>query len=689
MRKLPVLQDRESNAHKVAAVRAQPPVVADGAVSLLGRLFAFADRALRHVPSHLNPMAQLGAVANVTFIIAIVTGVLLLFWYTPSLGGAYESLAVLGDASLGQLMRSLHRYSSDACILVVFIHALRAIAARQVGGARVLPWITGILLLGFLWFVGWTGYWLVWDERAQLVATGSSKLLDVLPIFVDPLSRSFLTDGSVNSLFFFVVFFVHMLLPMAMGIALWLHIVRLNRSRFLTGLDMSFVILIALVVVSLIFPATSAGKADMTAPPTDLTMDWWYLAPLYITDRLGGGALWAVVWLAGIISMSAPWWFVRKARWGKRRARPAEVDVAKCNSCRKCFTDCPYGAISMVPRSDGKDFEAQAEVDPDLCVGCGICAGSCDSSGVALPWLPAPALRKTLDQFLDAAEEPAPVVFVCAESAAAGISVDPDSGVCAELGGAIVMPISCAGWVHPLSVERAFRHGASRVVIAGCRDCIYREGAKWAQERLEGKREPSLRTDKVDPALVDFVAVDGRGGLEAHLAGEGGRSSSRLWGIAGGIGAVLVICLLSYLPSDLGYSPPQRPEAELVVSFRHPGKASEICRERSAAELAEMPAHMRQAKVCERKRASVRLRVRLDGDIVHEQTYEPGGLFSDGTSVAIESFSMRPGKHRVQIEIGDTPDAGEWPYVADKTVEFARDRRTVVLFDKLEGFSWH
>lgn len=218
----------------------------------------------------------MGAVANTTFFIALVTGILLLFWYSPSVNHAYDSVVGMQNESfLGGLMRSLHRYSSDACMLFVLLHGLQTFFARKIGGARWLAWVSGIFLIGLLWFDGWTGYWLVWDERAQLVAVGTAKMIDVLPLFTDPLSRSFLTNESVNSLFFFIIFFIHMLIPLAMGIALWLHIMRLNKSKFLTGRTLSWIITVALIALSLAVPADYAARAEMAQVPQNLSVDWY------------------------------------------------------------------------------------------------------------------------------------------------------------------------------------------------------------------------------------------------------------------------------------------------------------------------------------------------------------------------------------------------------------------------------
>ena len=88
-------------------------------------------------------------------------------------------------------------------------------------------------LLGLVWFIGWTGYWLVWDERAQLLALDTIRALDVLPIFGEPMLRLFAADRTVPSLLFFVVFFLHMVLPLGIAAGLCLHLARLSRSPLL------------------------------------------------------------------------------------------------------------------------------------------------------------------------------------------------------------------------------------------------------------------------------------------------------------------------------------------------------------------------------------------------------------------------------------------------------------------------
>lgn len=701
----PALGSIDKAPRTTGEAQAQPPVRGERGFRLLDAGLSRLERAVQIIPERLNPLAQTGAVANVSLIIAILSGALLLFWYTPSVQGAHSSLDGIRGLTVAQLLRSLHRYSSDACVFFVFLHALRAVSLRQLAGARSLAWITGFILVFLLWMTGWSGYWLVWDQRGQQVAVGTARALDVLPVFIDPLSRSFLTDAGVNSLFFFVVFFIHMLLPMAMGIALWLHIARMSRPRFLTRLPLALWIVGTLLALSVIAPAVSAPAAHMAETPQRFTMDWWYLLPLALTDRLGGGALWAIFTVTAALLFTAPRWLVRRGRDGSKRPVPAEVDTSKCNACRQCTEDCPYGAIRMVKRTDGRKWPAHAEVIADKCIGCGICAGSCDSSGIGLAWLPAVAQRARIDGWLAAAAEPTLIAFVCAESGGRGLRLDADTGRCAQLPGYRVIDIPCAGWLHPLTVERALRRGAAGVLVVGGTGCSYREGAQWTEQRLAGQRGTAMRTDKVDASKVRWVQVTpgatreviaAAAALRAEVTGApAAREPVRARGdrpvtprvVLAGLAVSAACATLTWLPSDLPYATAASEDPELVVSFKHPGVKSETCRKLSAEELADKPVHLRQETVCERSRAPVRLRVTIDGKPRMERSYTPSGLFEDGNSIAVERLSLSPGRHLISLDIADSHEE-VWNYHDEREVTFEAHRREVVLFDR-GSFAWH
>jgi coenzyme F420-reducing hydrogenase delta subunit/ferredoxin len=198
------------------------------------------------------------------------------------------------------------------------------------------------------------------------------------------------------------------------------------------------------------------------------------------------------------------------------KAPVAVVDPANCNGCRRCFADCPYAAITMVPHPNQRIGRTLAVVDADLCASCGICAGACPSStpfrsvadlvtGIDMPQLPVGALRRRLREALEASPD-AIVVFGCDHGADVSRLAADDT----------VHPFSliCAGQLPPSFVEYALRDGAAGVVVVACREggCAFRFGERWTAERLAGTREPHLRAsvERERVALVFAGAGDER-----------------------------------------------------------------------------------------------------------------------------------------------------------------------------------
>ena len=152
----------------------------------------------------------------------------------------------------------------------------------------------------------------------------------------------------------------------------------------------------------------------------------------------------------------------------------------------------------MVPHPNGRRGMRLAEVNADLCAGCGICAGACPSStpfrsaetlvtGIDMPQWPVNDLRAQLVERLRAMPGPRRlVVFGC------------EQGTRTHLDATDVLhfPLVCAGMLPPSFVEYALRAGADGVLINGCREggCEFRLGQRWTAQRLSGEREPHLRS---------------------------------------------------------------------------------------------------------------------------------------------------------------------------------------------------
>lgn len=125
------LTNRSPIVSDPVTVPPQPSVRGESLLRRCENVWLHLDRlAARFLPSALNPFGQLGAIANTCLLAAVVSGIALLIWYTPSVTNAYDSLEKLRAGSwLGQLVRSLHRYSSEGCIF--FSRPRRLICANK------------------------------------------------------------------------------------------------------------------------------------------------------------------------------------------------------------------------------------------------------------------------------------------------------------------------------------------------------------------------------------------------------------------------------------------------------------------------------------------------------------------------------------------------------------------------------
>ena len=63
----------------------------------------------------------------------------------------------------------MHRYASDAAVIFGLLHGWRTFFQDRFRGPRWLAWVTGVGMAVVTWFIGITGYWLIWDARTQLL----------------------------------------------------------------------------------------------------------------------------------------------------------------------------------------------------------------------------------------------------------------------------------------------------------------------------------------------------------------------------------------------------------------------------------------------------------------------------------------------------------------------------------------
>ena len=287
---------------------------------------------------------------------------------------------------LAGFMRSLHRYASDALVIVALLHLLREFSLDRLRGKRFFAWLTGVPLLIFIYVCGISGYWLVWDQLAQYIAIATSEWLDVLPLFGEPIANNFLSSETLGDRFFTLMVFIHIFAPLFMLLLMWVHIQRYADARVNPPRALQIGTMTCLLLLSAIHPAVSQPPADLDVVPATVGLDWFYLALYPLLDVMSGSTLWLVLFGALVLLMLLPWLPPAKAR------AAAQVSLDNCNGCIRCAEDCPFSAIEMVPRSDGSGYDLEARVNPDNCVSCGICVGACPTAtpfrraSALIPW---------------------------------------------------------------------------------------------------------------------------------------------------------------------------------------------------------------------------------------------------------------------------------------------------------------
>ncbi len=142
----------------------------------------------------------LGGLSILLIMILTVTGIMLMFVYTPTPDTAYNDMLKLQtEVWYGSLVRNLHHWSGNLMVIVGFLHLLRVFYTGGFKTPREFNWILG--LGSFLLVIGanFTGYLLPWDQLAYWAVTVGSSLITYVPVIGEGLSRLLLGGTEVGA----------------------------------------------------------------------------------------------------------------------------------------------------------------------------------------------------------------------------------------------------------------------------------------------------------------------------------------------------------------------------------------------------------------------------------------------------------------------------------------------------------
>jgi menaquinol-cytochrome c reductase cytochrome b subunit len=187
----------------------------------------------RNVPKDISWLQTLGSALVTVFLVQVTTGIFLAQYYQPSVGNAYESVRfIMDDATLGWLVRGMHKWGASVMIILLFLHSARTFLFGAYKYPREMTWITGAIIFILVMALCFTGYLLVFDQRAYWASVVGVNINGTAPI-VGPFLSEFLKVGpefSTNTLARFYAlhgFVLPSLVGGLIGLHLWL-VIRLG-----------------------------------------------------------------------------------------------------------------------------------------------------------------------------------------------------------------------------------------------------------------------------------------------------------------------------------------------------------------------------------------------------------------------------------------------------------------------------
>ncbi len=179
-----------------------------------------------------KPTWYLGALTLCTFFILVATGILLMFYYHPSVPQAYSDMKDLQFVvSSGVFLRNLHRWSAHAMVFLVFAHMFKVFYRGAYRPPRQFNWVIGVFLLLVTLLLSYTGYLLPWDQLAFWAVTVGSNIAKAVPLAGNKMRFLLLGGNEVNANALLRFYVLHsVILPLAAVLLIAIHFWRIRKD---------------------------------------------------------------------------------------------------------------------------------------------------------------------------------------------------------------------------------------------------------------------------------------------------------------------------------------------------------------------------------------------------------------------------------------------------------------------------
>ncbi len=249
----------------------------------------------------------LGGISFYLFLVLIVTGILLMFYYRPASLLAYQDIKDLTFAvTLGGLLRNMHRWAAHLMVVTVIFHMVRVFLTGAYKPPREYNWVVGVLLLVMTLFLSYTGYLLPWDQLALWAVTVGAQMAANSPMLGNegPFRLPFITTandarfgliggtmiGDATLIRFYVLHCIAV--PFIFSIFLCVHLWRIRKDSFSkqTGekVDVwphlvsreflaALLVTVILFVWSMVLNAPLEAEANLNVTPNPSKAPWYFV----------------------------------------------------------------------------------------------------------------------------------------------------------------------------------------------------------------------------------------------------------------------------------------------------------------------------------------------------------------------------------------------------------------------------
>jgi quinol-cytochrome oxidoreductase complex cytochrome b subunit len=264
----------------------------------------------------------LGLVTFYLFVVLVVTGLLLMLYYSPHPSEAYRSMKDLEFAvAFGRPLRNMHRWAAHAMVATVFLHMCRVFFTAAYKPPRQFNWIVGVLLLLLTLALSFTGYLLPWDQLAYWAITVGTSIVAYAPVFGESLRFLLLGGHMIGEAALLRFYVLHcVILPLALALLAALHFWRVRKDGGLAApeharrrlvlawphllsreLALLLMTLVALLATALLFDAPLEQMANPALTPNPAKAPWYFLG---LQELVKYGAVFGGVVVPGTVLLA-------------------------------------------------------------------------------------------------------------------------------------------------------------------------------------------------------------------------------------------------------------------------------------------------------------------------------------------------------------------------------------------------